>query len=124
MERRAVITRIIREEMDDVLETWDAEAGMHTVGWLPAGVDDAIIAIEAARAGLNTLAVSSFALGSLSRGGLLLGYAGFSPQIIKKGMRELASVIRRNMRSSRESTVKSLTRLNSDRKEGFPISEM
>jgi GntR family transcriptional regulator / MocR family aminotransferase len=100
MERRAVITTLIREEMSDILETKDAEAGMHTVGWLPPGIDDANISAEAARAGINTLAVSSFSLRPLSRGGLLLGYAGFSPARIQKGLRTLQSVIRRRIKVS------------------------
>lgn len=98
MERRAVMMKIIKDEMNDVVEAWDAEAGMHTVAWLPLGTDDASIAAEAAKAGLNTLAVSSFALRPLRRGGLLLGYAGFRPDVIKKGMRCLQSVIRRCVR--------------------------
>lgn len=100
MERRAVMMKMIKDEMNDVLEASDAEAGMHTVAWLPAGVDDSSIAEEAAKAGLNTLAVSSFAQRPLRRGGLLLGYAGFRPDVIKKGMRELQSVIRRCIRTS------------------------
>jgi GntR family transcriptional regulator/MocR family aminotransferase len=93
MERRAVMMTMIRQEMSDILETWDAEAGMHTVGWLPAGLKDSRVTEEAARAGLNTLPVSSFALRPLSRGGLLLGYAGFRPDAIKKAMRDLQLII-------------------------------
>src|SRR5262249_20717669 len=95
MERRAVMMAMIRREMADILETSDAEAGMHTVGWLPPGVEDSRISEEAAKAGLNTLPVSSFALRPLPRGGLLLGYAGFRPNVIKKVMPELASIIRK-----------------------------
>jgi hypothetical protein len=40
MERRLVMIRTIREKMGDILETWDSEAGMHTVGWLPPHVYD------------------------------------------------------------------------------------
>ncbi len=99
MERRAVMMAMIRHDMDDILETWDAEAGMHTVGFLPPGVEDSRVAEEAAKAGLNTLPVSSFALRPLSRGGLLLGYAGFRTDVIRKGMRELELIIRKCVRT-------------------------
>jgi GntR family transcriptional regulator/MocR family aminotransferase len=99
MERRAVMITMIRKEMADVLETWDAEAGMHTVGWLPDGIEDSQVAEDAAQAGLNTLPVSGFALRPLSRGGLLLGYAGFRSDVIKKAMRELALIIRKRVRA-------------------------
>lgn len=93
MERRAAMMMVIRQELNDVLEAWDAEAGMHTVGWLPPGMQDSLIAAEAAKAGINTQPVSQFALRRLPRGGLLLGYAGFSPHVIRKSMRELGAVI-------------------------------
>lgn len=98
MERRAVMMTMIRQEMGDVLEAWDAEAGMHTVGWLPGGIDDTRTE-EAAKAGLNTLPVSGFALRPLSRGGLLLGYAGFRSEVIKKAMQELELIIRKCVRA-------------------------
>jgi GntR family transcriptional regulator / MocR family aminotransferase len=103
MERRSVLMRVIREEMSDILETWDSEAGMHTVGWLPPGIADTRISEEAARSGLNTLPVSSFALRHLSRGGLLLGYAAFPPEVLRRSMRDLGSVIRKYIRHARRS---------------------
>lgn len=102
MERRAVMMTMIKGELGDLLETWDAEAGMHTVGWLRAGIEDSRVASEAAKVGLNTLPVSGFALRPLSRGALLLGYAGFRPDAIKKGMRELALVIRKCIKGSNQ----------------------
>jgi GntR family transcriptional regulator / MocR family aminotransferase len=99
MERRAVMMTVIKLEMSDIFEAWDAEAGMHTVVWLPVGIEDSQIAAEAVKAGLNTLPVSSFALRRFARGGLLLGYAGFRPEVIRKGMRELGSIVRKRVRA-------------------------
>jgi GntR family transcriptional regulator / MocR family aminotransferase len=95
MERRATMMTIIKQDMSDILEAWDAEAGMHTVGWLPSDIEDAHVAEEAGRNGLNALPVSGFALRRLPRGGLLLGYAGFRPEVIKKAMRQLDSIVRK-----------------------------
>jgi GntR family transcriptional regulator / MocR family aminotransferase len=92
---------LIRRELADVLECTDADAGMHTVAWLPKGVDDVLVAKEAANLGINTMPVSSFAIRPQPRGGLLLGFAAFSPHIIRKTMRELGAVIRQCVRNNR-----------------------
>jgi GntR family transcriptional regulator/MocR family aminotransferase len=99
MERRAVIIETIRERLGDLVETWDAEAGMHTVAWLPPDVDDSLISADAARAGLFALPTSEFALRRLVRGGLLLGYAAFPPLVIRKAIRELELVVRKHART-------------------------
>ena len=95
MERRTVMAEAIRERLAHLVEIWDAEAGMHTIVWLPPHIDDSRVAAEAAEAGLNVGPVSDFALRPLSRGGLLLGYAAFTPEVIRKGVRDLEIVVRK-----------------------------
>jgi len=99
MERRAVIIETIRERLGDLVEIWDAEAGMHTVAWLPPGVDDSLISAAAAEAGLFVLPASEFALRPMARGGLLLGYAAFAPAVIRKGIRDLELLVRKHART-------------------------
>ena len=99
MERRAVMTETIRERLGDLVETWDAEAGMHTVAWLPPGLDDSLISAAAAKGGLFVLPASEFALRPMARGGLLLGYAAFAPAVIRKGIRDLELVVRKHART-------------------------
>lgn len=94
MERRAVMMSILRNEFSDIVDCGDAAAGMHTLAWLKKGFDEVAIAKSAAENGINILPVSGFALHPLSRGGLLLGYAGFSPRVISKALRELGRIIR------------------------------
>jgi GntR family transcriptional regulator / MocR family aminotransferase len=110
MERRGVMMTIIRERMSDIMEASDPEAGMHTVAWLPPDVDDKNVAEQAARSGLNTLPVSDFAMRRLSRGGLLLGYAGFRPEVIKDGMRQLEMIIRKGLQSKNANVERSHAR--------------
>jgi DNA-binding transcriptional MocR family regulator len=64
--------------------------------WMPANRACTTVraADEAAKAGINTIPVSSFAPCPRTHGGLFLGYAGLSRHIIKKIMRELGAVIR------------------------------
>jgi GntR family transcriptional regulator/MocR family aminotransferase len=99
MERRAVMIETIRERLGDLVETGDAEAGMHTVAWLPPGVDDSLISAAAAKEGLFVLPASEFALRPMARGGLLLGYAAFAPAVIRKAMHDLELVVRKNVRA-------------------------
>lgn len=101
MERRSVMIRAIREKMSDVLETWDSEAGMRTVGWLPSNVDDWRVSAEAAKAGIFTMPVSSFSIRPLCRGGLVLGYAAFKPEMITKSLYDLEFVIKKCLRTAR-----------------------
>jgi GntR family transcriptional regulator/MocR family aminotransferase len=95
MVRRSVMIETIRERLGDLVETWDTEAGMHTVAWLPPHVGDSQVSAEAAKVGLFTLPASGFAMRPLARGGLLLGYAAFKPAVIRKGVRDLESIIRK-----------------------------
>ncbi len=95
MERRSAMIKSIREYLGGLLEIGDTEAGMHLVGWLPPHVEDSRVSADAAKVGLHTLPVSAFALRRLPRGGLLLGYAAFAPDVIRTGIRDLALVIKR-----------------------------
>ena len=94
MERRSVMIKTIRQDMGDILETWDSEAGMHSVGWLPPNVDDSLVSAQAAKAGIYSIPVSSLSMLPLSRGGLALGYAAFKPELIRRSLRDLEFVIR------------------------------
>ena len=102
MERRLVMIETLRERFDDVLEAWDTDAGMHTVAWLPPHVADSQISAEAAKVGLFALPASGFAMRPLARGGLLLGYAAFKPEVIRKGIRDLEPIVRKCIKAAGE----------------------
>ena len=95
MERRDTMKEAIEKECHSLLEVQDTQAGMHFVAWLPEGTDDALVSREAAKAGLQVMPVSAFALTKLFRSGLLLGFAGFRQPVIREGIRELGVVVRR-----------------------------
>lgn len=94
MERRDAMKETIQREFNGLLQVQDTQAGMHLVAWLPPGADDALISREAAKAGLYVMPVSAFAITPLKRAGLLLGFAGFTQPVIRKGLRELGAVVR------------------------------
>jgi len=94
MERRSIMIGTIREDMGDILETWDSEAGMHTLAWLPPHLDDSRVSEGAAKAGVYAMPLSTFSIRRPSRGGLVLGYAAFKPSVITKSLKDLECVIR------------------------------
>jgi GntR family transcriptional regulator/MocR family aminotransferase len=93
-ERQACLLEAARRELGGALELAPADAGMHLVGWLPHNIIDRDITNAAAAHGVEVLPLSRYAMTSLSRGALLLGYAGFSPSAIRTGVTRLAAVLR------------------------------
>jgi GntR family transcriptional regulator / MocR family aminotransferase len=110
MERRTAMLEAIRERLADLVEIWDTEAGMHTIVWLPPYMKDSRVAADAADLGLNVGPVSDFALRPLSRGGLLLGYAAFTPDVIRRGVRDLEIVLRKCAKAAVSRTLLSVRR--------------
>jgi GntR family transcriptional regulator/MocR family aminotransferase len=92
-ERQAALVHAIDKELAGLLEAKPADAGLNLVGWLPDGVSDVAASQAAERAGLSAPSLSSFAIEPMVRGGLLLGYAPFTPKEIRRGVRELAGCL-------------------------------
>ena len=92
--RRHVLLAEAAKHLDGLLEVTNPEAGMHLVGWLPAGVSDQLIARKSAAERLNLAPISAYSVGTLERGGLLLGYAAFNERQIKQAIKKLASILR------------------------------
>ncbi len=66
------------------------ETGMHLIGWLPEGIDDKRVAQHAAAQKVFVLPISSLAMTTKSRSGLVLGYAGVNQHDIQEGVARLA----------------------------------
>jgi GntR family transcriptional regulator / MocR family aminotransferase len=90
-ERRNALLEAARELP---LEIDSPEAGIHCVGWLPAGMDDLALANKAADYDLRLTPISSFGIESLARKGFLLGYGGYGVQEIKEGVQRLGDLLR------------------------------
>jgi GntR family transcriptional regulator/MocR family aminotransferase len=93
-ERRLALLEAAQRQLAGLLELHPAEAGMHLVGWLPEDLDDAAAAQRASRAGVDAPALSSYALETVSRGGLLLGYAAVDEGEIRQGIQRLGAALR------------------------------
>jgi len=93
-ERLAVLLESAREWLAGLLEISPVEAGLQTVGWLGAGIDDAAAERAAASRDIEVTPLSRYARGRLPRAGLQLGFAALEPDEIRRGVRELAESLR------------------------------
>lgn len=65
------------------------EAGMHFVGWLPAGIDDTTIAQQAALHDVCIIPISTSGIAPRQHQGIMLGFAAVNQQDIASGVRRL-----------------------------------
>lgn len=84
----------IQRHASDLFEVMDLEGGLNRVAWLPPGVSD-IDAIGILRPeGFACLPVSEFRLVPTGRGGLVLGFAGMSEELIESSIAKMAVLLR------------------------------
>jgi len=93
LERRTALVEGIQSEMSGKLEVIGAEAGMHLVALLPAGVSDVALSTTAAEMGISAMPLSACYLKPPVRGGLILGYGGTDARQIRDGIRKLKMLI-------------------------------
>jgi GntR family transcriptional regulator/MocR family aminotransferase len=92
-ERRDALIAAVRRELNGLIELAASDAGMHMVGWLPAGMDDRAASRRAAAHGVDAPPLSAYAIEPRPRGGLLLGYAAVGEREIVEGVRRLAAAL-------------------------------
>src|SRR5258708_2798786 len=91
--RRAILVELLQQELGDLVEVQPPQAGLHLVCWFPPEMDDQRISQRAGARGLEVMPLSRLALGSLQRGGLVLGYGVVNEQEIQAGVHQLAHVL-------------------------------
>jgi GntR family transcriptional regulator/MocR family aminotransferase len=91
--RQARLLRGARRHLDGLLDLAAAEAGMHLVGRLPAGIDDVAAAARAGEEGVVVRPLSIHYVGRPERSALLLGYAGTPEREIDQGVERLARAL-------------------------------
>jgi GntR family transcriptional regulator/MocR family aminotransferase len=92
-ERQQLLIDSATQELTPALTIGASEAGMHVVGWLAPGMDDRRASRQAARHGVDAIAISAFALEPPARGGLVLGYSHVAPSEIRSGVRKLRKAL-------------------------------
>ena len=101
-ERRTALVEAIRRELPSTLRVLGDPAGMFLTAALSGGYRDRDIGLAAARAELKVLPLSSCALATPAREGLVLGYGGTSREEIAEGVRRLRAVLREQSRRASE----------------------
>ena len=89
MERQAVLVEALAEHCGGWVTTRPAPAGLHLVGWLPAGWDDAALSAQLADVGIVAPPLSGYSLTPLAQGGLVLGYAAVDEGAIRATVRRM-----------------------------------
>jgi GntR family transcriptional regulator/MocR family aminotransferase len=92
--RHETFIEAARKELGGLLEVEPQDAGMHLVGWLPNGVDDAEASRRAFEHGVEAPPLSAYALKPMSRPGLLLGFTSTGTREMREGIRRLAQALR------------------------------
>jgi len=99
-ERLSVVLEGAQQRLDGLLEVSSIEAGLQTVGWLGAGIDDEAATRAAAARQVEVIPLSWYDRGRPKRKGLQLGFAASTPNEIRRGVRELALALENARRQS------------------------
>lgn len=94
-ERQRLLLDAGKRELRGLIDLQPAETGMHVVGWLPAGADDAAISRRCSAEGVEATALSAYCMEAKLPPALTLGYAGCDERAIRAGMESLARVLAR-----------------------------
>jgi GntR family transcriptional regulator/MocR family aminotransferase len=94
-DRMAVLAEAAERRLGGLLEVVKTVTGMRTVGWLQTGEDDRSVQSRANAQGLELTALSLFTRRHPVRSGLMLGFAGCSPDELRRGVNVLAAMLER-----------------------------
>lgn len=92
-ERHSVLVDTAKEQLAGRLSVCSIEAGLQTVGWLPAGIDGQAVVRSAAQRKLELLSFVPPEDGNGNQHILLLGFAAVDAKEIRRGVRELGEAI-------------------------------
>jgi DNA-binding transcriptional MocR family regulator len=89
------LVNAVERELDGLLEVRPDEAGMDLMGWLPENIDAKEAARQAADEGVEVIPLVPHGMPRLKRGALRLGYTGYTPRALRRGVRQLANALRK-----------------------------
>jgi GntR family transcriptional regulator / MocR family aminotransferase len=95
-ERLNVLLEAAREKLEGVLEISNVEAGLQTIGWLSSEFDAEAGARAAAEKDVEIRPLRRYAYGRAPRNGIVLGFAAVESKELRRGVEELARVLRVN----------------------------
>ena len=92
-ERVAALLRAAREQLEDFVEISPVEAGLQIPVTFRQDINAFAVADAAARRGVEVIPLSRYGSRPLSRDGLLLGFAAVDAVEIRRGVKELATIL-------------------------------
>ena len=93
-ERLNVLLKAAREQLEGAVEISNVEAGLQTIGWLRRKISAEELARAAAERNVEVVPLSRYAFGRARGNGIVLGFAAVEPRELRRGVDELASVLR------------------------------
>ena len=93
-ERREALLRSLREHCADILSIDARQHGLFVCARLQRGLDDVMLARKAQEAGVVAEPLSTLYARPTDDCGLLLGYAGYRPELIRDSAAKLAEALR------------------------------
>jgi GntR family transcriptional regulator / MocR family aminotransferase len=93
-ERQETLLRLLAERASSWLEAEPVDAGMHLVGWLRGGLDDATLAARALAHGVVASPLGALTIAPTARGALMLGFAGYDAASMTRALDVLCDVAR------------------------------
>jgi GntR family transcriptional regulator / MocR family aminotransferase len=93
-ERLGVLLECAREKLAGLVDISTVEAGLQTVGWLQGKITPVQAAADAALRDVEVVPISRYASGRTKKDGLVLGFAAVDPRELRRGVEELARVLR------------------------------
>ncbi|MEM8617834.1 MAG: PLP-dependent aminotransferase family protein, partial [Pseudomonadota bacterium] len=93
LSRQNALNDVLKAAMGDLLETETLNAGLHLMGYLPKGYDDARVARRAKDLGLLPRPLSDYTHNELLRPGLLIGFSNVQEEAMPRAARVLRRAI-------------------------------
>jgi len=91
--RRETLLEAAEKNLADVVSLGPSDTGLHVCAELTTGESDVELSARAVQVGLHVPPLSPCYLEEPSRSGLILGYAGVDERAIRRGLRQLATVV-------------------------------
>jgi GntR family transcriptional regulator / MocR family aminotransferase len=92
--RVEILRKSVRAEMDGLMHLAPIRSGLQAIGWLSKGVDDVQAYELALSRGVESIALSNLVLDRPMKPALILGFAATEERAIRRGVEELATVLR------------------------------
>jgi GntR family transcriptional regulator/MocR family aminotransferase len=92
--RQAALVEAAQGRLQGLLHVEPCAAGMHLLGWLPPGSDDAAVSRRIAASNIDATPLSAYAIAERPPPALILGYTGLSERAIRSSVKRLADALR------------------------------